>query len=494
MPSEPAGGAAPAGPPEGRLHPFSWLFVLVTQLRQVFLPLVVVVLFGRGAWWDSVGAAGALGLALYSLVYSFGFRYRLGPDALVVREGILNRTERHIPYARIQNVVQRRNPLHRMFGVTELRLESAGGSRPEAVMNVITVAEALRIEELLRGAAPAAGAAAADGETLLALPPRELARLGLVTNRGLVAVGAAFALAAQLGIWERGGREVVPGIDLEAASALLGGGVRGAALAAVLGLAAFVVALKALSVAVAVVTFHGFRLRRVGERVAVEHGLLTRHVASARRDKVQRLLVGETWLARRLGRRWLSCEVAAGVPGAGGEHEGRRLQWLAPEATPAAVQRVLEAVAPGLALDALPWMPLHRLAWRRRFGRRALLLAIACAAAAAVAGPWALVALPLLLPLLVVAARGWARFAAYACDGRHFAFRSGWLAHQWVVARVDKGQALLLSSTPFDRRRGMATVELDSAGAVPTNPRLRVPYLAELEARELVARLRAALD
>jgi hypothetical protein len=36
----------------------------------------------------------------------------------------------------------------------------------------------------------------------------------------------------------------------------------------------------------------------------------------------------------------------------------------------------------------------------------------------------------------------------------------------------------------------MASVELDSAGASPTSPRLRVPYLAEIEARELVARLR----
>ena len=63
-----------------------------------------------------------------------------------------------------------------------------------------------------------------------------------------------------------------------------------------------------------------------------------------------------------------------------------------------------------------------------------------------------------------------------------------------MIARIDKGQVLSIASTPFDRRRGMATVELDSAGASPASPRLRVPYLGEIEARELAARLRARLE
>jgi len=113
-----------------------------------------------------------------------------------VREGVLGRTERHIAYARIQNIVQQRNPLHRWFGVTELRLESAGGARPEAVMTVITVAEAARIEAVLRGRRPGTDTASPlpAAQPLLALAPDEVVRLGLVTNRGLVVVGAIVAL------------------------------------------------------------------------------------------------------------------------------------------------------------------------------------------------------------------------------------------------------------------------------------------------------------
>src|SRR3546814_21143516 len=53
-PTEPAPtppASAGAGPEDGqvrRLHPMSWLFVLLQQLRQYGVPLLVLVFLGRG--------------------------------------------------------------------------------------------------------------------------------------------------------------------------------------------------------------------------------------------------------------------------------------------------------------------------------------------------------------------------------------------------------------------------------------------------------------
>ncbi|PIQ38616.1 MAG: hypothetical protein COW59_00765, partial [Lysobacterales bacterium CG17_big_fil_post_rev_8_21_14_2_50_64_11] len=59
MPSDPA--AAPLRNVERRLHPLSWLFVLLAQLRQFALPLIVVVFAGgRGDRWEWIGAIAAL--------------------------------------------------------------------------------------------------------------------------------------------------------------------------------------------------------------------------------------------------------------------------------------------------------------------------------------------------------------------------------------------------------------------------------------------------
>ena len=216
---EDGAAAAGAGSDERRLHPFSWLFVLITRLRPFVLPALVLLFVGRGSSWELWGALGAVLFAIYALIYAFGFRYRIAGEELIVREGVIFRTVRHVPFQRVQSVVQRRNALHRIFGVTELRLESAGGTRPEAVMNVITAAEADRLEHLLRSGERRASArsnlesdadaAAGDGESATAderapevlqrLTAGETLRLGLISNRGWIIVGMLVGLYWQFG-------------------------------------------------------------------------------------------------------------------------------------------------------------------------------------------------------------------------------------------------------------------------------------------------------
>jgi putative membrane protein len=507
MPSDPNPSSPSAPPaaadaadvqPDCRLHPFSWLFVLITQLRPFAIPLLLVFFVGRGAWWDVIGIIGAGVAAVYAFVTALAFRYRLAADELIVREGVFDRTERHVPYARIQNIVQRRNPLHRLFDVTELRLESAGGTKPEAVMNVIRTAEAARIEAVLRGrVAPAGGAAdtSVAEDDLLALPTREVVRLGLVTNRGLVVVGALLALLSQVQPWEwdhRGLRALARAArELFAAwTPIAAGPLRTAALVITVFV---VVALlqKALSTMMALLTFYGFRLRRQGERIATERGLLVRQAASARRDKIQRLLAGEPWLARAMGRRWLWCEVATGAQDEGGD--GGRLRWLAPMATPAHVEAVIDAVAPGLTVEGRQWRPLHPRAWRRRLLPSALIWTGACLLVVQWAGPSVAVAWLVGLVWWYHESRRWAATAAWACHDGVIAYRAGWLHRQWTMARLTKGQAVALRRTPFDRRHGMARIAFDTAGAASDGLRLEIPFLPDADARDLFAELRAGV-
>ena len=115
-----------------RLHPISLLF----GLGAVAWGLLAVVLV------SGVNSC-ILVLFLPSVVGSvaryLSFRYWLGEDEMVIREGILQRNERHIPYARIQNIDLIQNPLHRLFKVAVVRLETASGGKPEAVISVLTL-------------------------------------------------------------------------------------------------------------------------------------------------------------------------------------------------------------------------------------------------------------------------------------------------------------------------------------------------------------------
>src|SRR6187402_1282802 len=148
MPSDPEGTGASA--PELRLHPLSWLFVLLDQLRSFALPLILLIVTGRSNSADWYGLIGVLALVLTSVLRYLTYRYRLGDESIVIRSGVFQRTNRDIPYERVHNVSVHQSVLHRVFDVAELRLESAGSSAAEATMRVLSLAQARALETLIR--------------------------------------------------------------------------------------------------------------------------------------------------------------------------------------------------------------------------------------------------------------------------------------------------------------------------------------------------------
>ena len=491
-PSE-APAAAAATSPERRLHPWSWLFVLLQQLRQFVVPLVAAFFFGgnRNELWPLIGVAV---LAVTSLLQYFTYRYRVGDGILSIRSGWLHRSRREIPFARIHNVAVQQTLLHRLFDVAELRLESAGGQKPEAQMRVLRLDDALALERLIRhrGAAATPGPAdvAVDDRVLLALPTAEVLRLGLVSNRGLLLLGGAAAAVSQVR------PRLLPNLFESWGETLFGwagshhfGWAQYALAAASLALA-FVVLLRALSIASALLQYHGFRLSEHGRRLTVERGLLARLRTSASRRRLQAWTLHEGVLHRLFRRRSLHVDSAAGAQG---EHAQRTLRELAPIATPQSCDALIEHLLPRDAgWHALHWQPLDVCAWWRLW-----LPGLVVPAALAVAlvwrfGAWGLLVLAW-LPWSAFAAHRHLRHAGYALGPALVAVREGWWSRHWRFAEIDKLQALRLSRSPLDRRCGTATLWLDTAGAGPLSPPLRIRFLPEAAAQALYAQLAHAL-
>lgn len=506
-------------PGERRLHPLSWLFVLLAQLRHAVFPLVVLVFIGGGdeeSFGLLLAAIAALLLAVYSVIWSFGFRYRIGATDLVVREGIFDRTERHVPFVRIQNISQRRNPLHRLFGVAELRLESAGGTEPEARMSVITVAEAEAIERLLKArrlaSAPGDRADGADGlaaavasERLLVLPLAEVVRLGIISNRGMVAVAALLGVLYQTGRDPRDlvlVREIWSLVERLLGERLAGAGpIELAISASILLLLAFAL-LRVLSIVIAILRHYGFTLESDGARAGTEEGLLTRVRAGAALDRIQRLVVEESLLMRWFGRRAARVDVA-GSAVAINEPSGTRFRWVAPIARPGVIGEIVARIAPLLSIEREQWQPLHPQAWRRLVVVPSVLLVVlALVGIAAVAGPlagtflhhwpWELIALgwPAILVLVWAQALGWARFSRFALDEHTLVFREGWLARRWSAIELARIQGVIVWRSPADRWNGMSTLIVEVAGTAAPGHSIEIPFLPADVAEQLAVFLR----
>ena len=495
-------GAAPVDTPvdnetERRLHPWSWLFVLVQQLKQFIVPLLALLVFGgggAGGFWAGVGPLIAVGvLVVVSLLQYFTYRYRIGKDGLSIREGLLHRNLREIPYSCIHNVVLHQSLLHRLFGVAEVRLESAGGQKPEAQMRVLRLDQALALEDLIkhRGQVPDADAPAGVADNLLLLPTAEVVRLGLVSNRGMIVVAAAFGGAWQLfpdrvvgDFFETSRREVFG----YASHLQLGWMTTAAAVAAMVLLA--IILLRLLSVALALVQYHGFRLSEEQKRLTVERGLLAKLRTSVARRRIQSWTLHEGFLHRLLKRRSLQVDTAVAETG---KSDHRAFREVAPIATAEACDALVRHLLPQAQWPRGEWAALAAGTWWRLFLPMAIFCALLAAGLSLRSGsPWAL--LPLLwLPWGAYASRQRARREGYAVDERLVAVRSGWWSRWWRFAEIDKLQALRLERSPIDRRFGTATLWLDTAGAGARTPPLRLRFLPELEAEALYRQLERRL-
>lgn len=477
---------------ERRLHPLSWLFVLLDQLRQFALPLIALLFFGRGGGntWEWFGLIGVGVLTLLAVVRYFTYRFRIEGGELVIRSGVLHRNVRHIPLARIQNVALKRNVLHRLFGVAEVKLESAvGGVSAEAQMRVLSMRDAHALEVLVQAQGVDTGAHDTDaepesGDLLLELPTSELIKLGLTSNRGLLIGAAGIGVFSQIeagGLgdtvyaWTKASLGVARGLHLGWGQWLLGG------LALVLAVA---LALRAFSVLLVVLQYHRFRLSELDQRLSVEGGLLTRIRSHAPLRKIQHWTVRESLVHRWFGRRSLNVETAVLQVA----NEAHALSQLAPIATPANIDALLARWLPWLQWDRIEWQPLHPRAWRRLLFWPVGFNLIACALLCLRFGASGLLVL-VLLPWWVLRARRMAARASWAVTDRVLMRRSGWLDRKTSFAEIGKLQGLQLLQSPFDRRHGMATLVADTAGANPLGHRLELHYLPEATARDLYARL-----
>lgn len=481
---------------ERRLHPLSWFFVLIQQLKQFIVPLLVLLFWGRGDRNDLWSGVAICLLAAYSIWQYYTYRFRIDHDSLMIRSGLLERKQRQIPFARIHNVALHQSLLHRIFRVAEVRLESAGGIKPEAEMRVLTLDDALALEALIRrrrseaagiaiGAAKKSSAEAEEGEVLVSLSSAEVMRLGLISNRGMLVIAGVFAVLAQLN------PDLITRILRSWLQTLFGYVLsygNGHEIAAILTLVViFVAVLRIFSVVLALLHYTDFRLEQHGQRLTLERGMLTRLRTSSPHRRIQTWTLHEGILHRLFKRRTL--EVSTAVLDNGSHGQPRSLRELAPIGTPALCDALIHRLLPQARWPVQSWRHLHRHAGWRLFVPHLLwtsLLAFGAywnlgALGAGVVACW--------LPWGGYLAWRHARMAGYAIDDLIVAVRDGWWSRRWRFAEIGKLQAVLLSQSPIDRRLGMATLLLDTAGGTGMGSPLILHYLPEAEARALQAKL-----
>ena len=161
------------------LHPAMLFFKAGRILRGLLLPLVI----GGVAVSRREGGPRAF-IIVSSIISAVGlvsgylsFRYRLTTDGIELREGILNRRQRHIALARISHINTHQNALARLIGVVQLDIETEGGGAPEASFGALSLYAAEQIRKHIGKVA----SVHEDERTVYAVSLRDRALVGATT-------------------------------------------------------------------------------------------------------------------------------------------------------------------------------------------------------------------------------------------------------------------------------------------------------------------------
>lgn len=465
-----------------RLHPIIPLVMLIKQLPEMLVPMVGVVAVaqdeGLGMVLLGVGALLLVLLAIRILAW-WRFTYTLLPNEMYIESGIVSRNRRSIPWERVQDVEIERGVLAQMFGLAKVKLETGASGSDEGLLDLIALNDALALRDEVRARRGIVVAASAQEET--AEPPVFKMTVPRILQAGLFNFSVIW-LAVIIGTiqyfkdllpWSMDDIEEWIGLHQDE----IWGFVSPATI--VLALVLFLVLGTIAGVIEMFVRNFGFTLSLEGRTLRRVRGLFTRSEVAIPLRRIQGARTAAHWLKRRLS----LCRVDVQTMG-GGSSGG--VQELAPLANAGEAQHVLaiagrfERISPEVFQ---PVAPVHR--WYDA-QLEALPLALIVLAAGFFWMPiwWGLAFVALLGAVQVIGAwpHGW------RLEGDVLHVRQGWFTQDHWMLPLASVQSVSLGTGPVQRRLGLATIAIDSAGGQTGG--LRIRNLAVTEARTLVEILR----
>lgn len=493
-------------------------------------------------------------IAVYQVISYKHLYYELGPEEFNLYSGILNKKRVHVPYQRIQSVDQRATLIQRIFGVCSVSIDTAGGASNKAVMVPYvqkTQAEELRRELFARkqyvvavqngvaseaeaaaaavavaaGAVPQGAHEAANANVLDApaeiwqdvrgvfggaavdtgrvtyeygMSNKELIFTGLSNNTAffVVVIGIVGAVAQFMGEMApllSGTMEPLVGNVVGASVQLFGGNLIAAGVAAFVGASLVLWLLSAIG---ACISYGGFRACRRDNRIEVEHGLLQHRFQGVDVDRVQSVVVKQSFIRRLLGYCELSLgKIDAAAEGSDDQQKSLNQQGLVihPFVKMTRVPEILAGIIPEFADVPTDNIPVAPVGLRRAIIRRcliqgtgfwlAVLVAVGQIAVNVLANPavpdeamtlffvnnGALFGYALAVVLLILDAVGavlWFRGSGFAYNERFMQVSNGGFARETISFPRKKIQFGYTKTNPFQRNAGTATVSARTAAGI----------------------------
>jgi len=427
-------------------------------LRQIPLLIGSVVLGSAtgNPMWTLFGLVLIVG---YGVARWFTTSYRINSQEVQLRTGVLQRKVLSVPRNRIRSVSTDARLLHRLLGLTVLRVSTGQEAKGAAAfaLDAVQAEQVPRLRAILLAdsLAPAEDEAFAPGRELARWQPSWL-RYSPLSFTGLAMIMAAVGLAYQAGAGAalQNSRLAQSGVDAAERFGVVASVV-------VIGVA-IVIASVVLSVLRSLVTYGNLVLRRDADALHLEHGLLRVREQTFDMRRLRGGTLREPLLVRLFGGARLDA-VMTGVNGAG---EASLLLPPCPRATAETVLAELIA-RPDAVTGALRG---HGAAATRRRWTRALALPAVLLVTMVVLYWWTPVwlwpALAVLTVCCVLLAFDRSRALGHRVDAQWLVSRAGSLDRRRDCIAAAGIIGWTVRQTLLQRRAGVATLIAATAAGV----------------------------
>jgi putative membrane protein len=417
-----------------------------------------------------------------ALIRYWFFRYRIEDESILIREGVLTKTQLDIKFDRIQAINTQQNIVFRQFGLVTVQFDTAGSSGQEGHLPAIRTSLADSLKKRIgdkRDDVESDDVAdvAPRSRALLQLSNKDMVRIGLSSNRALI-------FLVLLGpIFENLESRVEEFIDESTVLAAQNGA--GFSLAGGIGLAIslsilFLLALAIASITGAFLRYHRFELHAAKNALRSIGGLLTRHEHSIGLAKIQSLRAIQNPVLRLLGRFRLRAKQASSSKRSKGK------QFIIPicerDDLPLLERELFGEESSGFDLwpKSESFRPIARHFVRSRFILFGLLPTLLIVSFFySLIGDAAFIFL-VWIPVSVVCVWLLYRKHGFALTDNGMVLRKGFVGYQTTAFLYRKVQRINVTQTPLQERKGLATIRFFLASGS-----LRLPYVDFKLANEL---------
>lgn len=463
-----------------RLHPMTLLQRLIVSIPG-FLILLLPFLRSpdQDAWISLVLTIvfGFIAIPLIILRY-VRFRYRITRNEILIQSGVVTRRSRSIPIERVHNIEIEQGLLQRLFGTAKVKIETAGSTSTEGVLEYVSLKEAQSIRQMVRAfqreqrkqnetesdivevpVGTDVELAVEPAEEDVSRPPVALFSMSLkhtllsgVYRFSLLYIVLFFSGLQYLDIDPE---DIIDWVQREQFQEIARFAETSPWLTALISimLAAFLSWIS--GIAVNLNKYYGFHLGIEGDKLHKKRGLLTVSETTIPIKKVQAIILRSNPLMNRFG--WWQLQVQTL-----GIHEQQKgYEVIAPFARMHEVEKIVSIIHDTVIPEH--FNPVSRLHVRRLFIRYGFLTLLAVLSAANFWLPslWGLIAVPLTLIVAILAYRK----HGYQLDEVTFFVKRGILQQYIWIIPIEKCQAFTTTATIFQQRLNLKSFHVDTAGA-----------------------------